>query len=59
MPIQIGMTRTMKIIIAAAIASMGRRRITIQRACVAWKIISKSRDANPIPAQYANATRYE
>ena len=49
----------MKTIIAPAIASTGRRRMVIQRACVAWKIASSSTAANPIPAQYANAVRYE
>src|SRR4029079_16901534 len=53
------MTSTMKTRIDVAIASTGRRRIVIQRARVAWKVISRITDAKLIPPQYGNATRYE
>ena len=45
--------------IVTPIASTGRRRIVIQRACVAWKIIKRMVAANAIPHQYEKATRYE
>ncbi len=35
----------------AAIASSGRRSTITQRACVAWKIISRMTDAKAMPAQ--------